>query len=398
MQVPKLYRWTRLLSFKIFLVAFVVTLISLSLLGRWCSQQNPYQNFVRFHQLITPEALYYPTISHLRAIAKEQLQDQDKVGVIVGGSSVFNGATQPPNRIWTKHLQELLGDRYRVVNFALPSGRVQGGGAIAAQSLLNEGYKIIFTSDMTGKFTLDGGEVYNYFLWDAVYKKLIKDDSTLRREIDLSQIDRSRWNELNLRMWLDSVFYFNDLWTSIGYRYFFTVWNFLIAGDFPAQSFTKPRSQTLDPESKRELKPVPERYKVLGNDEMVHDIIIKACNYLLDEKKQKPRGIDDINHDAQIAFPKSFHQHTLLVINHASPYYLETLPSQYQGCWQKGTALVTQEMQKNGYWALDIGREVEFTAEDFGDFLHLSPQGGMKLAESLAPKIQQIATSLGYLK
>jgi hypothetical protein len=49
-----------------------------------------------------------------------------------------------------------------------------------------------------------------------------------------------------------------------------------------------------------------------------------------------------------------------------------------------------------GYAALDTG--TGYTIEDFGDRTHLTSTGGAKLAAVTAPKIQDLANQLGYLK
>ena len=40
---------------------------------------------------------------------------------------------------------------------------------------------------------------------------------------------------------------------------------------------------------------------------------------------------------------------------------------------------------------------MDFTAKDYVDRIHLSVYGGQKLAAALAPKIEQLASKLGYL-
>jgi hypothetical protein len=408
MQIPKLYQWIRLISFRIFLVAFVITLIGMSLLGRWCSEQNLYPHFTRFHQLIYPESLYYPTISQLRALVKHRLQDRNKIGVIVGGSSVFNGVTQTPKELWTNHLQELLGDRYEVINLALRSGSIQGGGGITAQSLLNEGYKIIFTSDISlinFFWPFDGGDVFNYFLWDALYKGLIKNYPPLQNEINRFRKGQTQINEVKLRMWLDSIFYFNDLWTTIGYKYFFTVWNMLSAGNSPLAPFTKPRAQFPDPETNYEPKPVPERYEAIeaSNDRAIQieqDAIVDACTGLHDLSQGSwvpyQLRIEALDYQFKAIFPEHFRSHTLVVMPYRSRYYFDTLKPSYRDCWKSSIALASERLQRAGYWATGVGEN--FTAEDFGDGVHLVASGGVKLAEAIAPKIQEIALRNGYLK
>jgi hypothetical protein len=356
----------------------------------------------------------------LRAIVKSQLRDSNKIGVILGGSSVFNGTGQPPSKLWTKHLQKVLGSQYRVVNFAFRGARVQGGGAIAAQSLLNEGYKIIFAADLTTaidptdanspKFfsPVDGGSFYNYFLWDAFYKGFIKIDKRFRQEVDRTEAQKPSYGELKLRMWLDSVFYFSDFWTTVAYKYFFTVWNPIAVLSHPNLSFAQPRSLFSDLEtSYPAVEPVPDRYerleKMFGAEATTNrelGALKRYCQELFtfNGKEWIPNqsAWAKFDYEAQITFPEDFRFNTLLVVTHHSPYYFDKLEPRYKECWNQGTAIMVEHLKKAGYWATDVQKK--FTAEDYNDGLHLVPEGGIKLAEAIAPTIREMAKNKGYLK
>src|SRR5262249_8859757 len=102
------------------------------------------------------------------------------------------------------------------------------------------------------------GRRHEYAFWDAYYKNLLIDDPAreawLRgytRALDPSH--RPAHEELRLGAWLDSFLRFNDLWTFLGYRRFFTVWNFL-ALDQPF------RPRRLLPDRDRTPDSVEERY------------------------------------------------------------------------------------------------------------------------------------------
>src|SRR5581483_9119441 len=55
--------------------------------------------------------------------------------------------------------------------------------------------------------------------------------------------DKSAREETQLRSRLDSILYFSDLWTTVGYQKFFTVWN-----SNTRDGFTKPRRKFPDPD------------------------------------------------------------------------------------------------------------------------------------------------------
>src|SRR4051794_20856253 len=107
------------------------------LAGRLVSHRNHLHHFNRFHMLISPQGLYYPTAGQVRALARNTL-DRDKVAVIVAGSSVTYGGSQKLEHCWTKRLQDELGDGYQVLNLALPGGRPSEIGAVAAEFLGRE--------------------------------------------------------------------------------------------------------------------------------------------------------------------------------------------------------------------------------------------------------------------
>src|SRR5205085_1796865 len=118
-----------------------------SVLGHWASLHNHFEHFQRFHRLISTEALYYPTASEVVAVARAAAES-GRIPVIVGGSSIMFGSTQPESALWTRRLQEVLGDRYAVVNLAFPAGSIAEYGAVAAQALMQAGYRPIFVVDV----------------------------------------------------------------------------------------------------------------------------------------------------------------------------------------------------------------------------------------------------------
>ena len=74
----------------------------------------------------------------------------------------------------------------------------------------------------------DGGAIYRFIFWDAYYKGLLP-----RSVADAAAVQRWRREELadpaglelHLGKAIDAVSYACDLWTTIGYNDFFTVWS-----------------------------------------------------------------------------------------------------------------------------------------------------------------------------
>src|SRR5215204_5325324 len=88
-----------------FFAATVLTFGLLCLAGWLSTTRNQFEHFQRFHLYINPQTLFYPTASQVVMLAKDAIP-KDRVGVIVGGSSVVWGAGQSEAELWTRHLQE----------------------------------------------------------------------------------------------------------------------------------------------------------------------------------------------------------------------------------------------------------------------------------------------------
>ena len=101
-----------------FLFGFAIGLGLLSLLGSMLTPPDLPKRFARFHQFVSAETGFFPTPHEVLSIV-----DADShpgiIYVIVGGSSVMHGVGQHESLIWTRALQERLGAKYKVINFAI---------------------------------------------------------------------------------------------------------------------------------------------------------------------------------------------------------------------------------------------------------------------------------------
>src|SRR5438045_8141064 len=77
--------------------------------GRLAGSRNHIHHLERFHALVGPDTLYYPTVCEMCQLARSRL-DPGKVVVIIGGSSVLHGTCQTADEVWTRRLQDDLGD------------------------------------------------------------------------------------------------------------------------------------------------------------------------------------------------------------------------------------------------------------------------------------------------
>lgn len=127
---------------RVFLFGVIFALVSLSIIGNYLSNKDViFQNYHRSHLTISPETLFFPSAAQLITLAKKSVPE-DKIAVIIGGSSVMRGAGQNEINLWSTKLEALLGDKYKVLNLAVNGGRPAGQGLYAAENLLKEGKKL----------------------------------------------------------------------------------------------------------------------------------------------------------------------------------------------------------------------------------------------------------------
>src|SRR5262249_26904155 len=198
------------------LLGVAVGFLTCCLLGRLVSQRNIYRHFVRFHGYLTPETLYYPTPCQLGALGRSRL-DPDRIAVVVGGSSRMHGTGQTAEQVWTRKLQEQLGDRYRVINFGFRRASTCEVGLAAAEALSREHPRLIFVTDCNPCWIEPSpdGSPFRYFFWSAYYKGMLLPDAkrlaqlekvaARERNLEREQGRVGQYDDLKRRAWLDSL-------------------------------------------------------------------------------------------------------------------------------------------------------------------------------------------------
>jgi hypothetical protein len=369
-------------------VGFVLAFAACSAAGWLASSRNPYQHFVRFHQFLSAESLYHPTVSQLRALVTAAAPP-GRIAVVVGGTSVMNGVGQDAEQLWTRRLEDRLGEPFRVLNLAFRAGLYNEGGALAAESLVKAGRPVILVADLwAGGSTALLGHFYAYMLWDAYYKDLLMDYRARERRWDevargLDPAARRRLQELRLAARLDSFLRFNDLWTTLGYRHVFTAWASLARG-----APFRARRTFPDPESGN--VPRAEPYPAAGQDFAMEQLRTAIAG---------PRRVawrQAVRRDLEAALPPAVRERTLIVVAQPSPHYVDQLTRDERA---RLAGLVRQSiavLEEAGYEAMEEGDGL--TAADFADRIHLAPAGGVKLADRLAPRVRAMAERLGYVR
>jgi len=147
------------------------------------------------------------------------------------GSSIFRGDGQVPDELWSVKLQQLLGEKYKVINFASDGTSFPSCGGVVFRMLRQKHPKIIFVAaayQFNAEGKMDSIPPYNYFFWDAYYKRLFHPytkEVILINDLRKSEMSNPEGLELHLMSILDSYFYFRNLWNWLSYRLVFTVFS-----------------------------------------------------------------------------------------------------------------------------------------------------------------------------
>lgn len=364
--------------------------------GRKTTEENHYHSFTRFHQYIIPESLFYPTASQTYRIVRSKIK-RDKILVVIGGSSVMQGMGQRLNEVWSKKLQEALGDDYRVVNFAFRGGQANEVGMIAAELLSRDYKKLIFIADFVPprlSHQPDGRE-FKYFFWDAYYKGLLLPNPA--REKQLLTLKDAKTMEIIRGGRLDGSLYFNDLWNTLAYTTAFTVWNPFARNS--GRAFYAPRKDFRDNDPGS--LPLEERF--LKNNEFGETAVRKNYSTIGCIQQQDGAWIADttspiwatMKQSVNTCFSEQLRQQTLLVVDHFNPHYVGQLSREEQECILVLHETSVRILRASGFTTNDFTED--FTVENYADYVHLSNSGGAKLSERVAVAVRDKSKQLGYI-
>jgi hypothetical protein len=381
----------RFLSPRPLLAGVVFSFLGCCIVGRILRSQNQYINFTRFHTYISPQTQYYPTASQVRSLARATL-DPEKVAVVVGGNSILQGVGQRATQIWTKRLQELLGDDYRVINLALAGTQPAEFGGVMAEVLSADYHKLIFITDTGSSAELGGPDRggYHCFFWDAYFKNMLRHDPErehLLHELSMrgsGKVDHS-YTELQLGRRIDALLYFQDLWTSCTLRSFGTVWVPL-----PSGRFTRARQAIADPN----IRSLKSDHYLPAEDARSMEIVEEFARYREALSLEEYRS--QIISGLKACFPAPAQKRTLVLVMSDSPAFVERLKPRLKEDYHWAITKLTEIGQAAGCESLAVGGD--FAVDDFVDRCHLSEKGGRKLAQLIAPTIRGMARRLGYLK
>jgi hypothetical protein len=368
------------------------------LAGRLGSRHNLFEHFVRFHGPINPSTYFYPTASQVRALALSRL-DPEKVAVVIGGNSILYGVGQSESEVWTRELQDRLGDGFCVLNLALWGSAPHEFGAVAAEAIAPDRPRLVLVTIAAPPAwpCVPDGVNHPYFYWDAFHQGLLLPDPGRAEVVARLPAERAGCNppgEMPTKALLNSVCYFDDLWTGVNYSYAGTVWNRPLA-----DKWYRPRSGMRDADVS--APDLAHRYRPeLLDAEM--NVVRARFGYGGCRKDGEGRWVEnlsaptwtDLQESARKCFPEACRKRTLMVVQAESPYYVDRLTADERAHYAALSRLTAEKLRGVGFAAAEMGDG--FTAEDFADRCHLAPSGGSKLAGKVAGAVRQLAADLGY--
>ena len=342
---------------KLTLLIVAILLAAISLAGYLLSSRNHFLSFGRFYGMISPETGFYPTAREVRTLAIATL-DKKKTNIIVGGSSVLNGAGQSSDKIWSRELSAALGDDYRVLNLATDGGDVAGIGSFTAEAMSREGYPIIYVSDMAIALTTQviGSELYRYFYWDARARGYLYEYQP--RDEALATQSQSQFSILAIEEALNAYLNFYELKNYISYE----LWN--------------PRKQTVDGE-----REPPESLRYANPKENLE-------LYVHLSQVRPPALWPVVQSYFEAALPDPIRRETILVVCLNSPGVSDFAPASARENFLMLQTRTAQSIAATG--AHPLAACDGFTRDDYVDRVHLSIAGGQKLAHRVADAIQNL--------
>ncbi len=383
--------WESCLSPRALLFGIACSFVACCLAGWLLSQRNPFVGFERFLPHIAPDSLFYPTISQVRALACEKL-DTEKIAVVVGGNSVTYGVGQRAEYLWTKRLQEELGEKYRVINLAMRGATPGEFGAVAAEVLSRDYPRLIYLAVLGGgsvRKIPDGSPPYRYFFWDAYYRDLLLHDP--EREGDLRDACNQRehdadFAELRWQMRLDRFTHARDLWTSLAYERFSTVWCSLVG-----RSWWMPRKVYGD-EERGGLVPFDSRYPPARD--AIELAIVRYFSQIGPSLYDGPQA--PVPEGLRAVFPAPCRHRTLVLLCHESPYYVRRLTPEETRTLPRGVRRGRALPRARG-----LRRPASRQGLHHGRLLRSLPPergGRQRLAGDVTVKVRQMARDLGYVR
>ncbi|WP_404424848.1 hypothetical protein [Nibricoccus sp. IMCC34717] len=384
---------------KWFLGGFAAGLVLAVALVYHFRQHGFHGQFHRFHPLASPESLYLPTIDEMRGIVRDRYRE-GQVLVLVGGNSIFYGVGQPLEKLWTKRLQEELGDRYCVINFALRGGPLASGAGVISEVMRDEFPKQILVANVSPlQAQSPTGEPAYQYLTQSAWDRGLLAEIPAREEFFQKMWAGHRFSATRAYNIADGVLGFRVLGNAL-------TWNVVSLYPFPMEprfpEWMKPRGSIADYEPDIDQVPVKTRYvpeALQAEMEIVRAMSTTVIEHGPDGAwRPRPPPTPKLEPDfvdlATMLRPDSLKPKTLVVTSVNSPYYRDRLTPDERERDDAVIRMSVEAWERAGYAAMDYS--TGFTAADYVDRTHLAGTGGAKLASLVAAKIRKLSKELKY--
>jgi hypothetical protein len=388
------------------LLGAVVSFLACCGAGFVLSRTNCYQHFERFHPFISYLTLHYPTVAQVRSLGRSRL-DPDKIIVVVGGNSVLYGSGTSPSDLWTRKLQESLGDQYQVINFGMCGAGAQEFGATAAEVLSRDYPKMIFITNTwfeaeTGFGSPDGRPVTRYFYWEAYYKHWLVPDPNRDAWASkmLNDEKDGSFLELKTMLVLDQTLGFRDLWTTLEYTHFNTTWRPEMSATWmeARRIYSDPTTTSIPPPSEAKLPALKDaEFPGLRDRLAGYRSYVRSAEADAERERAGVRRTsvpDAKERSVQECFPETFRPHMLMLISLHCPYLVNQLTPDEKAAYFEASARTAAFFESTGMTAVEIGKD--YPDGSFIDHVHLSAEGGRRMAEEASRQVRQMARRLRY--
>jgi hypothetical protein len=373
----------------VFLLAIPVGFALAVLLGRDATTSAKPDKFVRFHQRLSPESLFYPTFATMENLALTRWSTGQTL-VIVAGNSILNGVGQKESELWSLRLQEELGSRFAVVNLSFRGALPCEAGTLVAEALIKRGLPVVLISNTApGTVGRVAGGPYGYLYYEAFARDRLLPHPA--RVADLAQWEaaapaavRERQAELRRAAALDARFHFQSLWHHVGYRYAMSVWS-----EITRPQFWRARDRAIDDDPGS--PPLANRFQTDFAAELAITRNFTAGLATADaagrwQLAAPPAEVAGDLIDAM--FPPAVRARTIMLLNQNAPHYRSRLTDGERARDELVFAAYEKIWRDRGVDCHAVG--ADFVDEDFLDRTHLSASGGRKLARLTADYVRQL--------
>lgn len=382
---------------KYFFLGVIVSFSLCCITGFIVSKKAWFNQFSRFILPIVPQTLYYPTANELLETVRH-MADHNQILVVIGGSSILRGCGQDPDELWSTELQRLLGNRFKVINFATDAATPYSFGGVAFRMLRKEYPKIIFVgsaSPFNGQGSMQGNEPYDYLFWDAYYKKLFEpynNENKIIKQIRKKEIMTAKGADLQIVSFLDSLFYFRNLWNFISYNLMFTMYS-----EYEYDRPYQPRKNFFDTIVPNKEKLIKEQYSqehIEYDQKVLKSIITTNVDFSKNSFQIKDAVRLSAREGYAVVFEPQDRSKILWVQTSYNNTIISTLPKNFKQAYWFYINESGHMIESLGYNFLNVGEN--FSRYDFFDFGHLAGPGGKKLAARIAVKVKKISELNGY--